>query len=156
MSRNLKRQQAGTSRRAWRRAAGSALSIVLVAAFAAAAMAATPKAGCWGTCGGDRGPVGGFFEVSHNKVESFAASAACLGRDQFGLENGVYDVPNLRVHSGKFSFVGTAKRSVSTQTFRSVHIALNGKFTTSTKATVSLTIHYKSCGTLHLTIRHVG
>jgi hypothetical protein len=156
MSRNVKRDHPGGSVRSWRGAAGTALAIASLAAFAAAAMAASPKTGCWGACGGDRGPVGGFFQVSQKKVESFAASAACLGRGSFGLENEVYGVPNMNVRAGKFSFTGTAKRSVTVHTSRPVRIALNGKFITSTRATVSLTIHYKSCRALHLTIRQVG
>lgn len=43
-------------------------------------LAATPNAGCWGTCGGDEGPVHGYFYVSAGKiVNGVEAEFRCLG-----------------------------------------------------------------------------
>jgi hypothetical protein len=128
-------------------ALGGAVSI-----FAIAAHAARPTAGCWGTCGGPQGPVGGYFSVSGGKVTGFEDTQACLGKTTYGTDY-LRIARALNVSSaGAFSYSGSAEISdiSSPKVIRSVSVKLSGTFTTPKSATVTLTI--TSCGTKHLTI----
>jgi hypothetical protein len=149
-------------------AAGGAL------AASAVALAATPKAGCWGTCGGDRGPVGGTFMVQHSRVVGFAAELKCLGTRKIPQPPGRPAVvvgnlievppqtvptkpgqrlvqPPIPIRKGRFDYTGTARRYSGQRSYK-VKVDLAGRFVTSTEAKVALTIAYGKCGTQRLVI----
>jgi hypothetical protein len=62
-------------------------------------------------------------------------------------------MPNMSIdHGGRFSFAGrTQRQSVGGK--RKVKVDLQGRFVTSSKASISLTIGYGHCGTTHVTVR---
>jgi hypothetical protein len=147
----------GEARGILRRVAGCLLPVAVVFALAGQATAAKPRSGvCWGTCGGDSGPVGGYFVVAKNQVQGFLISEKCLGTGRSGLLNEITNVPNMSVNrGGSFSFNGKAQRATLSRgqsVRRSVKVTLMGMFVTPTKASISLKIGYKKCGTKHATI----
>ncbi len=149
-------QQSSTKQTKSRRAAGCLVAVAIVVAFTAQAIAAIPRSGgCWGTCGGDGGPVGGYFVVGDHQVQSFLIDEKCLGTGKYGLPNEIADVPSMPVsRNGKFQFKGEARRTASSGE-SPVHVTLTGTFLTPTKASITLMITYARCGTTHLTIvRH--
>lgn len=123
-----------------------------MALVATAARAATPVAGCWGTCGGPQGPIDGYFTVSGGKLTGFEDSQACLGKTAYGTDY-LRIAKSLPVTpAGAFDYAGSAAVSdiSSAKVIRSVTVKLTGSFTTPKSAAVTLTI--TSCGTRHLTI----
>lgn len=125
---------------------------------------AGPRGGCWGTCGGDRGPVDGYFVVGtgadKGKLSSFMIEEKCLGVTRIpqpvgpafkaGYELG--PLPTLKISaSGHFSFDGKTQRD-SSHGRRRVGVRLSGSFVNSTKVKMSLKIDYGSCGTKHITM----
>lgn len=124
-------------------------------------LAATPRAGCWGRCGGDLGPIGGYFVVQSHAVEMFLIEEKCLGTRSVAQPAGppisegdeLGPLPNIAVnHAGRFTFTGTTDRQTSTDKSRKVKVQLSGTFVSATRASVSLTIHYKRCGTTHIIV----
>lgn len=116
--------------------------------------AAKPEsAPCWGTCGGDSGPVGGYFTIVKDSVTQFRISETCLGRNH-GLEDEVFITKNLPISaSGAFSFTGEGQRtSASSPTPLPVKLSVKGEFTTPARATVTMTIEYGACPAEHATI----
>lgn len=108
--------------------------------------AATPKSDlCWGTCGGDSGPVHGYFETVGGKVSDFEDEQLCLGKQQEGQGDVFLIGKSLRVDSaGAFSFTGRATayiKGVKT----AVPVTLKGNFTTPTSASITLSISSKGC-----------
>jgi len=147
--------------------------VLLPAAATPVAEAGTPKPknGCWGRCGGDQGPVGGYFVVAGGHVTEFGDGDQCLGKS-----NGIDDVLTfseymtggtvkqikLPIKNDRFSFKGDAWRTATgaasesggaETTYVPTHVELSGKFVSATKALVTLTIHDAACGTKHLTIK---
>src|SRR5581483_9447875 len=119
------------------------------------AMAAQPKGpACWGAtktgCAGQRGPVGGRFEVSGGRtsvVYGLTDSERCLGAS-YGLFNELGIDASMPVsRSGTFSYRGKA-RVIGLRRF-SVPVRLSGRFVTPTLAKVAVTISYKRCKTVH-------
>jgi hypothetical protein len=100
--------------------------------------------------------VGGYFVVAKNQVQGFLISEKCLGTGRSGLLNEITNVPNMSVNrGGSFSFNGKAQRATLSRgqsVRRSVKVTLMGMFVTPTKASISLKIGYKKCGTKHATI----
>lgn len=141
---------ANGSRRLWgwiiRSAAGAALVLALAAI---PALAAKPKAGCWGYCGGPLTPSTPFFMVARNHVEFFGDDPACLRGTGIAISK---KLPISR--AGRFSFTGRARRSNASQA--PVHVVLAGRFTAATKAKVTLTVGYKRCGTGHFTVQRIA
>lgn len=147
-----------------RRVGGWSIGFMVGLVFAASGVAATPHAGCWGTCGGDLGPIGGYFVVQSHKIEMFVIEEKCLGTRSVPLPVGpaaiegdeLGPLPNITIDSaGRVSFNGTTHRQTSHDQQRNVNVQLTGRFLTATKASLSLTIHYRACGTRHLTL-HEG
>jgi hypothetical protein len=142
-------------------------AIAAVAVTLPAAAAAAPKAGCWGTCGGDRGPVDGYFVVGtgadKGKLVGFLIEEKCLGVTSIpqpvgppfkaGYELG--PLPTMKISaSGHFSFDGKTNRT-SAHGRRKAGVRLNGSFVNSTKVEISLKVDYGSCGPMHITM-HAG
>lgn len=128
-----------------------------------------PKSGCWGTCGGVQGPVGGYFELRNGHVVNFADADSCLGRQPNGLDNQITLTvfttsppiqKKLAIKHDAFRFAGEAFMPVPAAegvNYAMIPIELKGKFVSARKAQVSLTfIHDGSCGTKHLTIKQRG
>ena len=152
-------------------------SLVLAACLAVAvsALAATPKAGCWGTCGGDEGPVGGFFTVKgHRVIGGVSAEFRCLGVQDIDQPAGppavvgdLFEVPapasrtaatttSLKINRhGHFSFHGYGERIHGKHTSR-IMVSLSGEFVSATEALLTFHIAYGSCATQRLTVRLAG
>jgi len=116
--------------------------------------AARPEtAPCWGRCGGDSGPLGGYFTIVKGSVSQFRISEKCLGMNH-GLEDEVIVAKNMPITAaGSFSFSGEGQRtSSSTTTSLPVKLSVQGDFTTPARAAVTLTIGYGSCAMQHVTI----
>jgi hypothetical protein len=147
-------------------------------AFAVSVLAATPKAGCWGTCGGDSGPVKGYFTVQNHKiVGGFEIELRCLGLEKIPqpvgpplTEGNVLQVPPLPPvrtgqtgnpppiaisDSGRFSYKGLATRRQGKRDFK-IKVHMTGDFVTPTKARISLAIPYRTCGTQRVTVHFAG
>lgn len=130
--------------------AGPAVALLL-AVFAIPALAATPKVGCWGYCGGPIIPKTAYFEVANRHVDSFGIYAGCLGSSK-----AISIVKHLPIsHTGTFSFDGTAERGFSPHV-HTVHVKLSGRFTAATVAKVTLHIAYGGCRTIHSTVHRLG
>jgi hypothetical protein len=134
------------------------VALVAAAAYASSGLAAQPKGpGCWAAtkagCASRVGPVGGLLQVSggtHSFVYEFADSQKCLGVAN-GLFNELLITKSLSVDkAGNFKFSG--KTSVVAEPAFSVSAKLAGRFVTPTLAKITLTIAYKKCGTVHLTL----
>lgn len=116
---------------------------------------------CWGPtkagCASQRGPIGGNLSVSGgvvNMVYDFSDSQTCLGVSN-GLENQIQVSNSMRVDkSGAFVFAGKGTLVLAPE--RVVPVKIHGRFVTSKLAKVILTIDYKRCGTVHLTLRYPG
>jgi hypothetical protein len=149
----------------------TALFAIVLVAPAAAKVPPAPLAGtCWGTCGGDSGPVGGYFILGKRhkhhsttyRVRDFTVSESCLGTEVFGTDAlPLFGVPVMRVKLGldeshyKFSYSGTAKRATNPPGSATVQVNLQGTFVSSTKAHISLQIDYGQCTTDNFTVvRH--
>jgi len=127
-----------------------------------ASVGATPRAGCWGTCGGDEGPVGGFFFVpaDHKQVQEFGYEDKCLGirsipqpvgppaRVGYGLE-----LPNMTVSGGRFNFKGTGEAYANSSKPTHVRLVLTGTFKTPKEAIVMLHVSHHGCSATRLTIK---
>jgi hypothetical protein len=144
------------------RAAMLVLAISLTASLlVGAAFAARPhNGGCWGTCGGNSGPVGGFFEIVKGQVREFRVSEGCLGVSKYGFESEVIVPPAMTIGpNGGFSFEKRGKRTSGEGEHASlipVKLTVKGKFVTSTMADVSVTIAFGHCGTKHLRIKRAA
>ncbi len=152
------------------------IAIPIAAALIACALAVPALAGptpppatggCWGTCGGQNGPVDGFFFLAKSggdyRLKEFTVSEACLGREEdSNAPLSLYGIPTMTAkRSGKtglfeFSYRGRAQRPVPPQGSASLEVELKGAFVSATKAKVSLQMEYGNCGTDQLTIRHHG
>jgi hypothetical protein len=103
-------------------ACGVGALCVCAAVVAALAAGAIPKADqCWGTCGGDSGPVHGYFQTAGRKVVGFEDEQRCLGTQQGGLGDVLAIGKSLPVSSaGAFAFTGRRPltSTVSRQRFR--------------------------------------
>ena len=140
--------------------------------------AATPKAGCWGTCGGDEGPVGGFFMVANHKiVGGISIELKCLGTQRipqpvgppavvgetlavpkFGYSaSGKPQGPSaiLISKSGHFSYHGKAQRLAGKKE-KSVQGDLSGEFLSATEAQVRFAVAYGSCKPQVVRIKRAG
>lgn len=146
----LSRRHTGTTR---------TIAIVLGAltafVLAAGAQAATPKPGCWGTCGGPAGPVGGVFFVMEGKVTDFGYTESCLGSTTDGSDYFHLTKAIAVAAGGSFSYAGPAAVSdlSSGKSLYSVHVTLAGSFTSTVKATVKITVAHRGCMTKQLSIR---
>ena len=127
-----------------------------------AALGATPAVGCFGTCGGDQGPVDGFFVVSDNRkqVQQFANEDKCLGTRSIGFAGGQHVtvgdelmLPTMAVHEGRFHFKGTGKVYAGGAKMKHVHAVLDGRFTTARVAVVVLKLAHAGCSTIRQTIK---
>ena len=139
-----------------RRAFALAVTLVLGMVFLPSALGAQPLAGmCWGTCGGDLGAVGGYFQVMGGKVQGFLDSQRCLGVRQ-GLENEIRILQPLKItSSGAFSFTGKATTYVGT-TKLSIPVTLNGTFVTPALARITLKISHGKCSTATFSVPRHG
>jgi hypothetical protein len=133
-------------------------ALCLVAA--SPAFGAKPKGpACWGPtprgCVSEAGPIGGNISVSggiQDVIYRFADSEKCLGISN-GLQNEVLIATTIPIaKSGAFSFKGKAMLVVVPP--RAIPVVLSGRFLTPTLVKLTLTIHYKSCRTAHLTLRY--
>jgi hypothetical protein len=139
---------------------GSAITVVVLVAVALPALAAAPKSGCWGTCGGDEGPVGGFFITANHKVTQFSIELKCLGLEKIPQPVGPAAVvgdelgplPTLKISKSQhFSFHGKATAQQPKKPIK-VPVSLEGSFATVRKAKIALKVGFGSCRTMHLTI----
>jgi hypothetical protein len=138
-----------------------ALTLALPGLAAAKPHAPKPHAGCWGQCGGDRGPVGGYFILQDNKVETFTIEEKCLGTFKFAQPVGppfiagedLGPIPNLKIsRSEHFSYTGTTQRQTA-KGERAVKVDLQGSFVTPSRVSISLAIAFGKCKTSHFTLR---
>lgn len=156
---------------------GSAAALSTVGAalvLAGSALAVKPSAGCWGTCGGDVGPVHGYFVISEGKImNGVEAEFRCLGVQQIKQPTGppaavgdtlVVPAPanshslpsSLKISKGgHFSFHGDGQRISGSKTSK-VMVDLSGEFVSTTKALLTFHIAYGNCGAQHLTIKRAG
>jgi hypothetical protein len=145
----------GRAPRLLRAAVSIALGTALIVAlFAATALAAKPKPGdCWGRCGGPEGPIGGYFRVAHNDVIDFEDSDACLGTVE-GFKDYI-DIPNSIpvTAGGQFSWNGMAGVGDGVTIEPTViGVSVSGHFTTRRTAKVTLQIEMRGCSAVHLKI----
>jgi hypothetical protein len=134
-----------------------ALCAVLLVCFVPAASASGVKPvpnACWGTCGGDSGPVGGYFTTTKTgAVATFSISEKCLGIVK-GFEDHILIPVTLRVNDGSFAFTGMAQKWADGAIGPApLQVSLKGKFVSSKEATVSITFKSGSCGTQAATIK---
>ena len=111
----------------------------------------------WGRCGSPEGPVGGCFVDSSHTVQEFQDTQACLGATSDGFTYYVEVMKAIPISSsGAFSYSGPASvwNGAGTTGTR-VWTTLTGKFTSSTRASVTLQILFKQCDTFQLTITEV-
>jgi hypothetical protein len=92
-----------------------------------------------------------------NTVQEFQDTQACLGATSDGFVYYVEVAKPLPISSnGTFSYSGPASVwNGSRTTGTRVWATVTGRFTSSTRASVSLQILYKQCGTFQLTIKEV-
>jgi hypothetical protein len=109
---------------------------------------------CWGTCGGDSGPVGGYFTTTKTgAVANFSISEKCLGIVK-GFEDHILIPVTLRVNDGSFVFTGVAQKWADGAAGPTpLKLSLEGKFVGPKQATVSITFKSGSCGTQQATIK---
>ena len=111
---------------------------------------------CWGTCGGPEGPVGGYFSVAGGKVQDFQDTQACLGATPDGFTYYLEIAKPIPITADTFSYSGPASIwNGMAKTGTVVVVTLTGKFTTPTKASITLNVVFGQCGTTHLTIKAV-
>ncbi|HEY1825994.1 MAG TPA: Ig domain-containing protein [Acidimicrobiales bacterium] len=112
---------------------------------------------CWGRCGGPEGPIGGAFVVSGTTIQEFQDTQACLGDDSNGFTYYLLIEKPIPISSkGAFSYSGPAAVSNGTgSTGTRLWATVEGQFTSSTRASVTLEVLYKQCGTYHLTLNEV-
>jgi hypothetical protein len=125
---------------------GLAGGCLCAGAIAIQAGGAIPKSDpCWGTCGGDSGPVHGYFQTAGRKVIGFEDEQKCLGKEQDGLGDVLAISKSLAVSStGAFTFKGEASAYINAVK-TPVPVSLTGHFTTLASASISLTITYSGC-----------
>ena len=133
------------------------LAVVVALAAAVPSLAAKPRAGdCWGSDCASKGASSAGFEVAGNVLYSMVIPESCLGGSGDGRDY-LEGFPEIKIHaSGAFSMPGPKTLTISnaaetTETSTTV-TDLHGKFVTPTKAVITLTINYGSCGTKHLTV----
>jgi hypothetical protein len=136
------------------------LSIVVpaLAIVTAAFCAATPKAGCWGTCGGPEGPLNGVFVVRGVDVTNFEYSESCLGTTKDGTDY-LHIVKPLTVSkTGVFAYKGNATVSnlSSPKALYATPVTLTGMFKTATVATVTIATAHTGCPSKQLPMHFVG
>ncbi len=159
-------------------AAAAVASLIAGLALVASVLAATPKAGCWGTCGGDEGPVGGFFNVTgHKIVGGILIELKCLGTHRIALPAGQHAVvgdelavpefgysPSGRPRQpssiliskgGHFSYRGEAQRLQGNEQ-KSVEVDVSGEFLSSTRAQIRFAIAYGNCRSQVVRIPRAG
>lgn len=141
------------------------LALAFGAALAVPSLAAQPRAGdCWGgDCYSSASPKvdDSGFEVGNNSVEGLTIQESCLGSHGHGRNREVdrlYNFSNAEISaSGTFDITAAGDDSATiangTESGKNITVTnVTGKFVTPTKAEISLTIHYRSCGTKHVTI----
>jgi hypothetical protein len=121
-----------------------------------------PKTGCWGTCGGQRGPRPLSMEVASGKVLRFVFAEKCLGESV--LENIAY--PNsivlpaggsgaLPISRQRFSFAGKTHISINSgPPGQDVSVDLSAKFSSATTASGALTVKHPGCEPVHFTTHY--
>ncbi len=160
MTSNRTTQRFGASW-SWRlpRTALSVSTVLLALALATGSSAAgSPKAGCWGTCGGPAGPLAGVFIVKGAAVTSFEYSEACLGTTSSGTDY-LHILKALAVSkSGAFTYNGSAIVSnlASAKRLYAVAVTVAGMFKSATMATVTIATAHGGCAKKHLSMRFVG
>jgi hypothetical protein len=152
----VRSQSPGRTARTRRRVVGVVVALAAVLAFAAVpALAAKPtQSSCWGNCMGDYS--GGTLATKGDTVRDIADAQSCLGSQSLGgmktPANVLVKGPLRLTKDDTFSYSGTVEIGLGIN--QPAHVTLSGSFTTSTLAAVTLTIHYKSCGTYHLRIKY--
>jgi hypothetical protein len=124
----------------------------------AASSAATPKGGCWGTCGGPTGPLNGVFVVKGAQVTNFEYSESCLGTTKYGTDYLHILKPLTISKAGAFSYKGSAIVSnlSSPKSLYPTPVTLTGAFQTATSATVTITTSHTGCPSKHLPMHFAG
>jgi hypothetical protein len=135
---------------------------VIAGVVASIAFAAQPRGpACWGPtkdgCSSIHGPLGGHLNVSGTNPESifrFVYAQKCMGMID-NLDNEVDVLTPIPVSkSGTFSYKG--KGSIVGNPPRLIPVTISGKFVSTELAKVKLTIAYKSCRPVSLTLRYPG
>jgi hypothetical protein len=147
------------------RARGQALLILVVSMSllalgiaTAASSAATPKAGCWGTCGGPAGPLNGVFVVKGTQVTNFEYSESCLGTTKYGTDY-LHILKPLTINPmGAFAYKGSAIVSdlSSPKSLYPTPVTLTGTFKTPASATVTIATSHTGCPTKRLPMHFAG
>jgi len=119
--------------------------------------APVPRAGCWGTCGDEHGPRPRSMEITSQKVLRFVFAEKCLGESV--LENVAYtnaivlpagSTTSLPISRGRFSFQGKTRISINSGgPGEEVSVDLTATFSTSTKASGTLTVEHTGCEPVH-------
>jgi len=140
-----------------RSSAPGLLALAVAAALAVPTLAAQPRAGdCWGSVCSSNGVSSAGFEVDANVLYSLVIPESCLGGSGSG-RNYLEGFPDIKIHaSGAFSMPGpktlTDENAAETMETSTTVTNLHGKFVSPTRAVITLTIHYGSCGTKHVTV----
>jgi len=124
----------------------------------AASSAATPKPGCWGTCGGPAGPLNGVFVVKGIQVTNFEYSESCLGTTKYGTDY-LHILKSLAISkTGTFAYKGSAAVSnlSSPKSLYSTPVTLTGTFMSATSAAVTIATSHAGCSSKHLPMHFVG
>ena len=136
--------------------------MVVGLALASGASAVKPIGpACWGPtksgCASSQGPIGGNIYVTgglHEFVDRFALSHPCLGISN-GLQNEVLVSTALPISkAGAFAFHG--KGSLVVVPARPIPLTISGHFVSAKLAKITVSISYKKCRTVHLTVRYPG
>ncbi len=107
---------------------------------------------------GPEGPAGGYFSVSGGTAQDFEDTHACLGATLAGFTYYLEIPSNLPISDkGAFTYRGPASVwNGMGKTGRRVWTALEGRFTSSTQASVTLEVIYEQCGAFNLTIKDLS
>ncbi len=140
------------------------LALAIAAALAVPSLAAKPRAGdCWGgDCYSGTSPKvdNSGFEVDGNVLYSLVIQESCLGSSGNGSNSRadfLEGFPEMKIDaSGAFSMPGrktvTIENAAETLETSTIVTDVHGKFVTPTKAMITLTIKYRSCGTKQVTV----
>ena len=136
------------------------LVLAAAAALAVPGFAAQPRTNdCWGgDCNSTASSAG--FEAAGHVVYGLVIPELCLGSTGHGSHryaDFLEGFKDMQIHaSGAFSTPGqqtvTIENGAETMQTSTTVANVHGKFVTPNKAEISLTIHYRSCATKHVTI----
>ncbi len=134
------------------------MTLLALVMASAAASAATPKVGCWGTCGGPAGPLNGVFVVKGTQVTNFEYSESCLGTTTYGTDYLHILKPLTISKTGAFAYKGSAIVSnlSSPKSLYPAPVTLTGTFKTATSATVTIATSHAGCPSKNLPMHFAG